>query len=334
MKLCMFVNDLSTELPTYTTTRLAMTAVLRGHEVWYVDAGDFVSAPDDSLCAHAWRPPTDTLDGREFLAEAASGARERIALDGFDALLIRNDPADDLKDRPWAQTIGLLFGELVARRGVVVLNDPTGMSRAVTKLYLEHLPRAARPESVITRNVDDVREFVHRHGGRAVLKPLQGSGGEGVFFVQPDDLNIDQIVESLGRDGYFAAQEVLPDAERGDIRLFLLDGEPLRVDGAYAAFRRVPAEGEARSNMRAGGRPVATEIDADVLALVDLIRPRLVEDGMFLVGLDIISGRLVEINVFSPGGLGSAQLVTGVDFNPAVIAALEDRVRGADAPAA
>ncbi len=242
-------------------------------------------------------------------------------------LMIRNDPADDLKDRSWAQTIGLLFGELAARRGVVVVNDPTGLSRAFNKLYLEHLPRAARPEEIITRRADDVRAFVERHDGHAVLKPLQGSGGEGVFFIHPDDdVNLDQMVEALARDGYVAAQAELPDADQGDVRLFLVDGEPLVVDGAYAAFRRVPAEGEARSNMRAGGTRVATEVDDEVLELVRIIRPQLQADGMFLVGLDIIGGRLVEINVFSPGGLGSAQIVNGVDFAPAVIEALEDKV--------
>ena len=253
MKLCMFVNDLSTELPTYTTTRLAWTAVGRGHEVWYVDAADFAADPDDTLRAHAWQAPAGTANGQEFMADAPAGERHRISLEDFDILMIRNDPADDLKDRPWAQTIGLLFGELAARAGVQVVNDPTGMSRAVNKLYLEHLPRPARPESVITRKVEDVREFVERHDGRAVLRPLQGSGGEGVFFVHPEDaVNLDQMVESLARDGYLAAQEVLPDADQGDVRLFVLDGEALQVDWDYAAFRRVPAEGEARSNMRAG----------------------------------------------------------------------------------
>ena len=330
MRLGLFVNDLATELPTYTTTRIGITATERGHEVWYVDAGSFACDPDDVLRAHAWRPPDGAEDGEAFLADAATGERERVAVEAFDALLIRNDPADDLKDRPWAQTDGLLFGDLAAQRGVVVLNDPIGMARAVTKLYLEHLPRAARPESIVTRSADDVRAFVERHDGRAVLKPVQGSGGEGVFFIQPEDeCNIDQMVDSLARDGYLTAQEVLPGAEDGDIRLFLLEGEPLRVDGAYAAFRRVPAEGEVRSNMRAGGTPVEVEVDAEVLQLVDLIAPRLRADGMFLVGLDIMGGRILEINVFSPGGLGSAQLITGVNFVPTILDALEARVAAA-----
>jgi glutathione synthase len=326
MRLCLFVNDLATELPSYTTTRLAMTAARRGHEVWYLDADAFALDPDDHLRAHAWRPPPATEDADAFLADASTGVRDRLDVDDVDVLLIRNDPADDLKGRPWAQTVGLLFGELAARRGVLVLNDPGGLRRAVNKLYLEYLPRAVRPESVITRNANDVREFVEAHGGYAVLKPLQGSGGDGVFFVHPDDdRNLDQMVESLARDGYLAAQEVLPDADQGDVRVFVVDGELLLVNGSYAAFRRVPAEGESRSNMRTGGRAVPVDVDDEILDLVRCIRPQLQEDGMFLVGLDVIAGRLVELNVFSPGGLGSAQLVTGVDFSAAIVEALEQR---------
>jgi glutathione synthase len=133
------------------------------------------------------------------------------------------------------------------------------------------------------------------------------------------------MVESLARDGYLAAQEVLPDADQGDVRVFVVDGELLLVNGSYAAFRRVPAEGESRSNMRTGGRAVPVDVDDEILDLVRCIRPQLQEDGMFLVGLDVIAGRLVELNVFSPGGLGSAQLVTGVDFSAAIVEALEQR---------
>ena len=158
-----------------------------------------------------------------------------------------------------------------------VLNDPVGMARAVTKLYLEHLPRAARPVSVITRSVDDVRAFLADHDGRAVLKPLQGSGGEGVFFVQPeDDVNLDQMVEALARDGYLAAQAVLPDADQGD--------DPALPDRRGAASKST-APSPPSAGCRPRVRPAPTcgpgvallppEIDDDILHLVDLIRPQL-----------------------------------------------------------
>lgn len=325
MKLGIFVNDANQEKAVYSTTRVALAATGRGHQVWYIGAGDFACDPDDALRAQAWRAPQGAGDRESFLAGREP---ERITVDDLDVLWLRNDPADDVPDRQWAQTAGILFGGLAARRGVSVVNDPAGLSIALTKLYLNHFPTEVRPATLITREVEDVIKFVAERDGRAVLKPLQGSGGHGVFVVHPDDeVNLEQMVEAVTRDGYLIAQEYLPDAGDGDVRLFLLDGEPLQVDGAYAAFRRVPAEGEARANMSAGATAEAAEVDDDILRLAALVKPRLMDDGMFLVGLDIVGRCLLEINVFSPGGLGSAQQCTGVDFTGAVLDGLEAKAR-------
>ena len=327
MKLGIFVNDMATEKAEYTTTRLAMAAVERGHEVWYMGAADFAYDPDDTIRAQACRASTGRTDGREFLDNLKP---ERFTVEDIDALWLRSDPADDVPGRLWAQTAGILFGGLAALRGVVVVNDPAGLSLALNKLYLHHFPAEVRPATLITRHVDEVRSFVADHGGRAVIKPLQGSGGQGVFIVSEDDsVNLDQMVDAVTRDGYLIAQEQLPAAADGDTRLFMLDGEPLQVDGTYAAFRRVPQEGAARANMTAGASVEAAEVDDTVLRLAELVGPRLAEDGMFLAGLDIIGDRILEINVFSPGGFGSVEKLTGVDFNTVVVEALERRVAAA-----
>ena len=324
MKLGIFVNDVATEKPEYTTTRLAMAAVNRGHEVWYMGAGDFAYDPDDALRAQARQAQPGHSDVAEFLGALEPG---RFTVEGLDALWLRSDPADDGPNRSWAQTAGLLFGGLADRRGVMVVNNPAGMSLALNKLYLHHFPAEVRPATLITRDPEEVRTFVESHGGRAVIKPLQGSGGQGVFIVSEDDTaNLDQMIEAVTRDGYLIAQEQLPAAADGDVRLFLLDGKPLHCDGAYAAFRRVPSEGEARANMTAGASVEAAEVDDTMLHLAELVGPRLAEDGMFLAGLDIIGDRILEINVFSPGGLGSIQSLTGVDFNEIVVDALERKV--------
>jgi glutathione synthase len=321
VKLGFFVNEAAEEKPQYTTTRLAVAASARGHEVFYIGAGDFACDPDDAIRAHAWRAPSGETDPDAFLADREP---ERITVEDLDLLWLRNDPADEVPDRLWAQTAGVLFGGLAARRGVPVVNAPAGLSLALSKLYLHHFPTEVHPTSLITRDPDDVRSFVAEHGGRAVIKPLQGSGGHGVFIVQPEDeVNLAQMIESITRDGYLIAQEYLPPACAGDVRLFLLNGEPLQVDGTYAAFRRVPAEGEGRSNMRVGGTMAPAEVDATILRLAALVGPRLADDGMFFVGLDIVGDRLLEINVFSPGGLGSVQRTTGVDFTGPVLDALE-----------
>ena len=122
------------------------------------------------------------------------------------------------------------------------------------------------------------------------------------------------------------AQEYLEAATEGDIRLFVMNGEALQHDGAYAAIRRVNSGPDMRSNISAGGSIAKAEIGETELRLVDMVRPKLIYDGMFLVGLDIVGDKLMEVNVFSPGGLGSAQKVTGVDFCPTVVQALERKV--------
>jgi glutathione synthase len=324
VKLGIVVNDVDTEEAVYTSTRLALAATARGHDVWYMGAGDFACDPNDDLRARARPAPAGITDLADFLAGVTEADRERIAVDELDVMLLRSDPADEPPERGWAQTAGVVFGELAAAHGVVVLNRPAGLSRALTKLYFQHLPEEVRPTTLVTRDADEVRAFIDGHGGHGVLKPLQGSGGHGVFIVRPnDDVNISQMVEALCRDGYLVAQEYVAAASEGDTRLFLINGEPLHHDGVYAAFRRIPAAGEARANTSAGAETAPASIDDRVLRLVDAVRPRLSEDGMFFVGLDIVGDLVLEVNVFSPGGLGSAEKATGIDFAPVVVAAIE-----------
>jgi glutathione synthase len=243
--------------------------------------------------------------------------------------MLRNDPAADLGVRPWAQSAGFIFGQRAAARGVIVVNDPNALAVAINKMYFQNFPEAVRPRSLISRNADDLKKFVADEGGQACLKPLQGSGGTNVFVVKPDSKgNLNQIIEAVTRDGYAIAQEFLPAAKHGDTRFFLMNGQPLMVGGKYCAFRRISAKGDVRSNLHAGGKLARAVITDDMLRLAEIVRPRLVADGMFLVGLDIVGDKLMEINVFSPGGLGSAAKFEKVDFTAAVLQALE---RKADA---
>ena len=114
--------------------------------------------------------------------------------------------------------------------------------------------------------------------------------------------------------------------EKGDIRLFIMNGEPLRIDGKYAALRRVAAKDDIRSNIHAGGTAEAVEIGKTELAVAELIRPKLVADGMFLVGIDIVGDKILEVNVFSPGNLGSCSKLAGVDFSVPILEAMERKV--------
>jgi glutathione synthase len=335
MKIGFLVNDLATEYPRYTTTVLANGARKRGHEVFYLTVEDFTYRADGKLWVRGRSPkkPKGLRTYREYLEALQENARcDVFEVSELDVLMLRNDPAADIKERPWAQSVGTAFGREAVRSGVIVLNDPDGLALASNKFYFQLFPERVRPRTLITRDPQEIKRFAADNGGRVVLKPLQGSGGESVFLVREDEeANLNQMIEAVRRSGYVVAQEYLPAASEGDVRLFLMNGEPLKVKGKIAALRRVNAEGDLRSNMHAGGRAEAAEIGDTELEIAEQVRPRLKRDGMFLVGLDIAGDKLLEINVFSPGGLHSAQRLAKADFTGAILDALERKVADAAA---
>ncbi|CAN5646496.1 glutathione synthase [soil metagenome] len=331
MLIAFFVNAMDDEYPRYTTTLLAHEASLRGHDVCYLTPGDFVMSPDDGMLVHARMVPaakTKTRTGEAFFKDLQSVDKATlIKITDIDVLMLRNDPSNDALERPWAEDAGIQFGRRAAQRGVLVLNDPAALSQAMNKLYFQSFPREVRAETLITRHASDIKKFAKKHNNKVVLKPLQGSGGQGVFLVDSKSAaNLNQMIEAIGRDGYIIAQTYVPEADKGDIRLFLMNGVPLGVDGKYAAMRRVSSKDDIRSNIHAGGKAKAVKITERELRVAELIRPKLIKDGMFLVGIDIIGDTILEVNVFSPGNLHSCTDMTGVNFAAMIIAAIERKV--------
>ncbi len=329
MQIAFFINDLEREFAGYTTTVLAHQAAERGHKVCYVTPGDFVLQPDDSLCVHARVLPQRKYKDREdFFATLNSPRAKRQPVDmaEIDVLMLRNDPSIDA-ETPWAAEAGILFGREAAKRGTIVLNDPDSLGRAINKLYFQSFPTEARAETLISRNEEDIKAFARAHKNNIILKPLQGSGGSGVFKLDNKaKSNLNQMIEAIGRDGYVIAQAYVPAAKKGDIRFFLMNGEPLQIDGKYAALRRVQSKDDIRSNIHAGGTAEAVDIGETELRVAEIIRPKLIADGMFLVGIDIVGDKILEVNVFSPGNLGSCSRMAGVDFSVPILAAMERKV--------
>ncbi|MFH1269359.1 MAG: glutathione synthase, partial [Planctomycetota bacterium] len=143
MRIGFVVNDVQTEEHGYTTTRLAMTAVNRGHEAWLIGAGDLALDPDDHARARARGAPKGKYKSTKSFLEELRGPRgrvERITVDDLDVLMLRNDPAEDKGRRAWAQTAGIMFGRAAMRRGVIVLNDPNGLGKAINKMYFQLFP--------------------------------------------------------------------------------------------------------------------------------------------------------------------------------------------------
>ncbi len=329
MKIGFVVNDVMTEEAGYTTTRLGCQAVNQGHEVFVFGVGDMAYDPDEFVRARAHVPTQKQYKTPEsYLRDLQSpkASRRRITVDDLDLLMLRNVPSDDYLKRPWASVAATEFGRVAMRRGVIVVNDPNGLAKASTKMYFQLFPAEVRPRTLITRDREEIKAFAKQEG-RCVLKPLQGSGGASVFLVQESDIpNLNQMIDAVSRDGFVICQEFLPAAEEGDMRLFVMNGRPLQVKGKYAAFRRVRTGGDMRSNIHAGGKLAEARVTENDLKIAEIVRPKLVQDGMFLVGLDIVGDKLMEINVFSPGGLGSAQKFTKINFNKYVINALERKV--------
>jgi glutathione synthase len=326
MKLGIVVNVMDSGEAGATTYRFAAEAINMGHQVWVMSTGNLAYNPDDTLGAYARRVPQGRYTSARFLdiLKSDKATNEWIKLDELDVLLLRNNPS---AQKAWAQSAGIYFGRLAMRHGVIVLNDPNGLAKAMNKLYLQTFPKIVRPRTLVTRSLSRIETFLDDEG-TIIIKPLQGSGGTGVFIVKDDEEhNLEEIFESVSRDGYVMAQEYLPAAAKGDTRLFLMNGMPLRHRGKYAAFRRIRTGDDIRSNIHAGGKLRRVELNDTMFQLAEIVRPRLVEDGMFLVGLDIVGDKLMEINVFSPGGFGSAQKFEKVNFTHAVLDSLERKVQ-------
>jgi len=327
MTLTFIVNQVRKELAGYTTTALALEAHRRGHTVYYAGVGDLAYLPDGRVGAHCRKVPSREYRSlHTFLEAIVAVDKQLVSSEAWDVLWLRNDPAADLEKRPWAQDAGMLFGQVAQQQGVLVLNDPVGLVKASNKMYLQYFPEAVRPQTLITRNMADIESFYRDQKYRIILKPLKGSGGKNVFLIdKKDDKNRKQIVEAICRDGFAIAQEYLPAAKKGDIRLFLIDGEPLMKDGKIAAIKRVQQAGEIRSNIHQGAKAQRAVMNPGLEHVIAAAGPLLQQDGVFLAGLDVVGGKLMEINVFSPGGLVHASEFQGVNFMEDIIASVEKK---------
>lgn len=335
MKIAFVVNDVMTELVDYTTTHLAVEALRRGHEIWYIGLSDFTYDRDEMVHAEARQPSGQFYESAAAMLgdlQERTAIRRRITVDTVDILMLRNDPAQNIHAQSWARLASINFGRLAARHGVIVLNNPDGLYHGINKTYLQYFPKSVRPRSLITRQKDEIRAFADAEGGTIVIKPLAGSGGRNVFLIRPEDApNVNQMIEAALADGYIIAQEFLPDARNGDTRLFLMNGRILEYEGKVAAVHRQRSGGDMRSNLSSGGSTAAAVVTDEMRTLAEMVGPRLVDDGIFLAGLDVVNDKLMEINVFSPGALYGASQVAGVNFMEPVIAALEHKVIVRDA---
>jgi glutathione synthase len=329
MKLGIVLNDIYNETLPSTSINIVIKALQMGHELFITDVGGLAYDPNDTIHANVIALHKQSFKDAKSCLDYITSAKvhkDRITVEELDILLLRNDPAADF-DKPWAQHAGLMFGQLAVKHDVIVLNDPTGLAKSLNKLYFQQFPKIIRLDTLISKTFKDIQDFYYKNNKKIIIKPLQGSGGRNVFLVQPEDEpNIKQMCEAVMRDGYVIAQEFFPPAAQGDIRLFMLNGRPLQVDGKYAALKRVSGGHDIRNNIHAGGHAEGVEISDKILELTEIVRPKLIQDGIFFAGLDIVEDKLLEVNIFSPGGLNIASKFAKVDFVTAFVEALEKKV--------
>ncbi|MFA0964525.1 glutathione synthetase [Roseivirga sp. BDSF3-8] len=330
MKICFVLNDIAVE-SCGTSLLLMKKAHERGHEVFVMSVGDYVFRSDTPLSVNCIKipPKLDKKDPEEFL-EAIQSDKLKHSLypvTDFDVLFIRNNPTEEPAERYWAEQSGVAFGRMAQNLDVLVLNDAYAMSNAfIDKLYFEELPEEIKPKSLITRNREDLLNFWEEVGKKMVLKPLQGSGGQNVFLIDKTEKNINQIIDTIMEDGYVIAQEYLPKAKDGDVRVFLMNGRLLEQDGKLGLIRRKSGEGEFRSNFSVGGSAENSELTDAMKRIIRVTAPKLIRDGLFFVGLDVVGDKLIEINVLSPGGFEHFRDLKMPDFTDTVIDSIERKV--------
>lgn len=330
ISICFVLNDIATET-CGTSVYLMKKAFDRGHEVLAASVGDFSFAHDAPLavnCTYVSKTskPSTPQDYLKLL-QSKKAKKKSIDSKKLDVLFLRNNPTEEDSGRQWAEQSGVAFGRIMQQEEVLVLNDAFGLSKAfIDKLYFEELPASIKPASVITRNKKEILAFWEAQNKKMVLKPLEGSGGKNVYMVDKYEKNINQILDTILEYGYVIAQEYLPDVKHGDLRVLLMNGKILEEDGKQAIIRRVSGEGEFRSNFKQGATADSNPLTDEILRIVELTSPKLIKDGLFFVGLDIVKDKLIEINVLSPGGLDHFHEIGMPDFTTTVIRSIEKKI--------
>ena len=287
---------------------LGLEAQRRGYPLWHYTPADLVFR-DRKVMARAQPMMLRREKGSHFTL----GAEEMVDLATLDVVLLRQDPPFDMS---YITTTHLL--EHVHPKTLVV-NDPASVRNAPEKLFVTHFDNVM-PPTLISADARAIRAFRDEHKD-IILKPLFGNGGAGVFRLRPDDENFASLLEMFSQKSRepLIAQRYLPEVRKGDKRIILIEGKPVGV------INRVPAEGEARSNMHVGGKAVKDVLTKRDKELCEIIGPELAKRGLLFVGIDVIGDFLTEINVTSPTGLQQINRFDGVCLEAQIWDAIEAR---------
>lgn len=279
-----------------TSLALMIEAQNRGHETWWFTPND-VFFDTGVVKARARRVAVSLNEAKHYETHETAIR----ALDEFDVILIRQDPPFDM-----GYVSNTYFLELTKAR---VLNPPRAVRNISEKMSIMYFPELT-PKTWVGRDLDALVDFAKRFD-QVVLKVLYLMGGDGVIKLKSSDPDFraraGKFMDAAGREPILA-QEFLPAVSGGDKRLFVLDGEP------FGAVRRMPQGGDFRANLHAGGIAEAAEVDDNDRRIAAAVAPLLKQEGIIFAGLDVIAGKLIEINVTSPTLVQELKRFAGLDL--------------------
>jgi len=287
---------------------MMLEAQARGHEVFYY-VPTTMALENNVVSANVY--PIKVVDDTENWFELGEGSI--IDLATLDVILLRQDPPFDMNYITTTHLLERLHPE------TLVVNAPDPVRNAPEKILVTEFPELM-PPTLVTRDRSRISAFREEHGD-IIVKPLFGNGGAGVFLLRENDQNLVSLLEMF-EDAFpepFMIQRYLPDVRKGDKRIIIIDGEPV------AGLNRIPAEGEARSNMHVGGRPELIGLTERELEICAKIAPALKERDFIFVGIDVIGDYITEINVTSPTGIREIKNFGGPDISVLIWDAIEKR---------
>jgi len=272
-----------------TTLVMIAEAIRRGHRPYCTMVGELGLRGKDAWTDAASPIELEGDDERGWQARRGEHVQAR-SLASFGTVLMRKDPPFD--------AAYLTATWILDHAGTPVFNAPHGLRALNEKLAITAFP-AIVPRTMVTRDIAELRRWLAELGGKMILKPVLGYGGREILLARDGDPNLASLLELATGEGtkWTIAQEYLPAATAGDKRILLVDGAPI------GAVLRVPKSGEIRNNFHAGGSPAASDVDDQDRAICSAVAPMLRAMGQLFVGLDVIGGRLTEINVTSPTGM-------------------------------
>ncbi|PIE46165.1 MAG: glutathione synthase [Gammaproteobacteria bacterium] len=310
LKIGVLMDDINTIKPYKDSTfAMMLAAQSRGHELFYFQQNDLVIETGQ---AYVTRRSVTVKDKTPDYY--ALGQSESCLLNDFHAILMRKDPPFDME---YIYSTYML--EMAERSGTLIVNPPSALRAVNEKFYINYFPELT-PKTLVTRNISKIRQFIAQEG-KAVVKPMNGMGGMGIFKVGRDDVNTNAILESLGNGKYtIMVQTYLDKVVDGDKRVLLVDGEPAKY-----GLARIPQGNEFRANLATGGLGEVQALTERELQLCQYIKPMIKDLGLLFVGLDVIGGYITEINVTSPTCIREIEAETGERIADTLIIAIEKR---------